>query len=153
MLQIQPSLADLYHEDETAWLDAMSELLRLGSYSALDHEHLQEFLEDMAKSERREVTSRILILLMHILKWEYKPEMRSRSWKLSILHQGFELREHVGKGVLRRHADDVLDQTYQQAVKMAMTETGKFRADFPIQCPFSFDEILAYNPEGDLPAA
>ena len=52
------SMATLYAEDETAWLDAMADAARRGDITALDLEHLSEYLTDMANRDRREVKSR-----------------------------------------------------------------------------------------------
>ena len=72
-------LADLYEADETAWLDAMAESIRKGRLDDLDYAHLAEYLEDMAKRDRREVKSRLTVLAAHVLKWQHQPKKRSRS--------------------------------------------------------------------------
>ncbi len=149
MLKTQPALADLFLEDETAWLDAMAELLRLGSYSTLDHEHLQEYLEDMARRDRKEISSRITILILHILKWQYQPEKRSRSWQSTILEQQRELRFDARSGVLRRHALECVETEYPFALADAVVETGLSPSAFPISCQFSFDDLLAFTPNGN----
>src|SRR5438046_3071010 len=84
-------LADLYEADETAWLDARSELIREGRLDELDHVHLGEFLSDMARSDRRKVESRLTILIMHVLKWMHQTEKRTSSWRRTITSQRQEL--------------------------------------------------------------
>src|SRR5713226_7504842 len=84
-------LARLYEADETAWLEEMSRLARQRRYDELDYKHLSEYLRDMAKRDRREVFNRLVILLSHLLKWDYQPRRRSRSWKLTILNQQNEV--------------------------------------------------------------
>lgn len=74
LLRPTGDLASLYVEDETDWLDAMAAIAREGRLEELDLAHLAEFLEDMAERERREVESRLVVLLMHHLKWNYQPE-------------------------------------------------------------------------------
>lgn len=85
MTHTEIALTELYLEDETAWLDAMADLLKAGSYAELDHANLQEFLSDMANRDRREVESRLVVLLTHVLKWVAQPDHRTRSWKSTIL--------------------------------------------------------------------
>src|SRR5690348_9305453 len=110
-------LAQLYESDETAWLDAMAELIQQGRCSELDYTHLQEYLTDMARRDRREVESRMATLLMHVLKWRYQPDHRSRSWRGTIIEQRQELARHVARGVLRNHAEAILVQVYAEAVQ------------------------------------
>ena len=64
-------LSVLYERDETAWLEAMAVLAARGRYAEMDFRHLSEYLADMAKRDRREVFSRLVVLLSHLLKWEH----------------------------------------------------------------------------------
>src|SRR5437588_1493242 len=109
------ALPELYTEDETAWLDAMVDLLDAGAPAELDFASLREYLSDMAKRDRREVESRLVVLVTHILKWMHQPDHRSRSWRGSIVEQRQELRRLAGRGVLRNHAESVLAEVYQEA--------------------------------------
>src|SRR6478609_2702340 len=83
----------LYEQDETAWLEAMSALAASGRYAEMDYRHLSEYLADMAKRDRREVFSRLVVLLSHLLKWEHQPDHRSGTWQATILEQQRELRQ------------------------------------------------------------
>ena len=139
-------LADLYEEDETAWLDAMVELLHRRELAELDYAHLGEYLEDMAKRDRREVESRLVTLIAHVLKWGYQPDQRSRSWRGTILEQRQELGRLVGRGVLRNHAEAVLADVYAEAVERAVAETGLASETFPANIPYTLDQLLAFDP-------
>jgi hypothetical protein len=105
------ALSELYTEDETAWLDAMVELLISGDRASLDYASLREYLSDMAKRDRREVECRLVVLLAHLLKWNHQAERRSQSWRGTIVAQRQELRRLAGRGVLRNHAEAVLAET------------------------------------------
>src|SRR5207244_7760444 len=94
-----PTLAQLYEADETAWLEAMADLIQQGRWSDLDYPHLGEFLSDMARRDRREVESRLATLLAHVLKWLHQPEHRSRSWRGTIVEQRQELEGLAVRGV------------------------------------------------------
>jgi hypothetical protein len=139
-------MAELYVEDETAWLEEMAARIDAGAHSDLDYASLREYLTDMAKRDRREVRSRLLVLLLHALKWEQQPDHRSGSWKGSILVQQSELRDLASGGVLRTHADDVLPEAYIDAVRAAAAETGLPVSTFPADCPWTFDDLLAFVP-------
>lgn len=140
------ALSDLYRADETAWLDAMVELLDLGAHDALDFQNLREFLSDMARSDRREVYNRLAVLFVHILKWEYQPGKRSESWRRTIFHQQRELRYDTKGGVLRTHALDSLSECYADAVADAARETDLPPDTFPADCPYTLDQALAFTP-------
>ena len=149
MTQTERPLSELYLEDETAWLEAMADLIRMGQLAELDYPHLREFLTDMSRRDRREVESRLAGLLLHILKWIYQPDHRSRSWRGSIVAQRQELARLAGRGVLRQHAEAVLTETYQDAIDLAVAETGLPRETFPAECAYSFEELLGYEPEAE----
>jgi hypothetical protein len=136
----------LYHEDETAWLEAMVDLLRAGAYTELDHASLLEYLTDMARRDRREVESRLVILLTHVLKWNHQPDHRSRSWRASIIEHRQELARLATRGVLRNHAAAVLGEMYAEAVERAAAETGLPHSAFPVECGWSVGELLSFEP-------
>jgi Domain of unknown function DUF29 len=147
--QTQPTLAELYEADETAWLDAMTALLRRGDFADLDLDNLLEYLTDMAERDRREVESRLVVLIAHVLKWVYQPDQRSRSWRGTIVEQRQELARHVGRGVLRNHAAAVLADVYREGVERAVAETDLPAEAFPPTCPYTLDELLAFDPTAE----
>lgn len=136
-------LAELYVEDETAWLDRMGELVRQRRLSELDLDHLAEYLSDMSRRDRREVKSRLVVLIAHLLKWEYQPDRRSGSWRATIITQRQELADLAGSGVLRSHAEAVLAVAYANAIELAAAETGLPVGMFPAECPYTVDGLLA----------
>jgi hypothetical protein len=136
-------LAELYETDETAWLEAMAERIQQGRFEELDYPHLAEYLSDMARRDRREVKSRLMTLLTHILKWVHQPEQRSRSWHGTIIEQRQELSDHTSAGVLRNHAEAVLAEAYQKAIDRAVAETGLPVETFPNVCPFTLEQLLS----------
>jgi hypothetical protein len=134
----------LYLADETAWLDATAELIRAGRLADVDTASLAEYLTDMANRDRREVSSRLTVLLMHLLKWEHQPAKRSRSWIGSIMGQQQELADFL-TGVLLRHANEVLPDVYANAVARAARETGLPATTFPAARPYTVERLLADN--------
>ena len=142
-------LADLYTEDETAWLDEMSELVRKRRLAELDLDNLSEYLSDMARRDRREVRSRLMVLMAHLLKWEFQPDRRSGSWRATIITQRLELAELAGSGVLRTHAEAVLAEAYADAVEVAAAETGLAGGTFPEECPYRFEQLLMADVLGE----
>src|SRR5262249_12703110 len=90
---------------ETAWLEAMAELIRQGRLGELDFPHLGEYLADMARRDRREVESRLTVLISHLLKGSSQPDRRSRGWRGTIIAQRQELERALGRGVRRNPAE------------------------------------------------
>lgn len=151
--RIPAALATLYEVDETAWLEATADLLRQGRFDEIECETLAEYLSDMAKRDRREVFSRLVVLLSHLLKWEYQPDRRSGSWRGTILDQQRELRQLLDSGTLRNHALAVLADAYADARKQAAAESGLARSAFPQECGWNLDNALAdWDEESDSAA-
>jgi hypothetical protein len=143
--------SSLYQTDFSAWVQRQVELLRSGRFAELDVEHLLEELGDMGKSERRELQSRLLILLAHLLKWEHQFPMLSerwrefdgRSWRATILEQRKQLaillRQSPG---LKAIFCDLIDAAYPDAVDLASKETGLSPSTFASHCPYRCEQLL-----------
>ncbi len=130
----------LYDKDTAAWAAANADLLRQRRFGELDVPHLIEELEDMGKSERRALESHLSVLLMHLLKWEHQPSMRSNSWKLSIENARQSIEDGIedSPSLKPKLEDDAfIARAYTKARRTAAIETGLALADFPEQCVFS----------------
>lgn len=138
-------LPALYEIDETAWLDSMAVLARDGRKDELDLPHLAEYLADMTLRERREVESRLVVLLCHLLKFENQPGKRSRGWRATIIVQRQELKRHAAQGVLRLHAEKVLADVYLEDIERAAVESGLSPSLFPTECLYSFAQLLVFE--------
>jgi hypothetical protein len=135
-------LSRLYFVDETAWLESCARLIQARRYRDLDYEHLLEYLVDTAERERREVRSRLLQLVLHLMKWQFQPKHRTRSWKNSILDQRDELEDVLSSKSLRNHAHASLADVYAKAIKRAIRETNLDHSIFPEVCPYSLEFLL-----------
>ena len=109
----------------------------------LDHQHLQEYLSDMAKRDRREVRNRLAVLLAHLLKWRHQPEKQTGSWRATIREQRIQLRQLLDSKTLKNHACKVLSDAYADSRKLAADETEMKLSKFPKECPWDVDELLA----------
>jgi hypothetical protein len=136
------TLSDLYLVDETAWLEQMARLSANGDPSEMDLDHLSEYLTDMAKRDKREVVSRLVVLLVHLLKWEHQQDKRSRGWELTIKEQREELADLVESAVLRQHLQEEFGAAYRKAVRRAAVEMEVEEKSLPQECPWTFQQIL-----------
>ncbi len=139
--QTNPHLKDIYEADEHEWLWENVKLIDQGRVNEIDHGHIKEFLEDMAKRDQREVSSRLKVLLKHLLKWKYKPNKRTKNWKVTIVNQrdDFDFDE---SGTLKSYGLKQIDMTFKRARRLAGAETDLDMSVFPEKAPFSFDEIM-----------
>lgn len=144
---VETPLEVLYEQDETAWLETMSLLAAEGRVSEMDIGNLRDYLSDMARRDRREVLSRLSVLIAHLLKWRYQPSRRSGSWRETVELQRQELAEVMESGTLRNHAAEVLPKAYGNGVRQAAAETGLDESTFPDECPFGLDDVLTLDLE------
>ena len=139
-----------YDGDVVAWANEQARLLRAGRFAELDIEHIADEVEDVGKSEQRELAHRMSQLLAHLLKWHFQPDRRGRSWNNSIRVQRREIRKvlTVMPSLKPMFNDcDWLELMWADAVVMAERETGI--AEWPEACIWSIDQIMddAFLPE------
>lgn len=133
----------LYEQDFYAWANEQAALLRSGQLSAADIEHIAEEIESMGKTEKRELVSRLTVLLMHLLKWQFQAERRGRSWRSTITIQRHALADHLADNPsLKSTLDQALARAYEDGRLGAIGETDLPETLFPTECPWSFEQIM-----------
>ncbi len=143
---MSPAIAEEYQRDLYTWLIHNAQLLRQGRWSEIDAENVAEELDSMARSERRELVSRLAVLLAHLLKWAYQPEKRSHSWKYTIEEQRQQVWEVLEDSPsLKYQLEEKFLRAYQLTKIMAAKETGLAKTYFPSSCPFSLEHTLDEN--------
>ncbi len=133
-----------YETDVAAWASEQARLIRTGQFDLLDLEHIAEEIEDVGKSEQRELASRMAVLLAHLLKWQYQPERRGSSWARTIKEQRKRVLLALDqtpslKPVLSHQPWQ--DDVWSDAIAQAISETGI--DTLPEACPWAVAEILA----------
>ncbi|MEA1648207.1 DUF29 domain-containing protein [Nitrospirillum sp. BR 11164] len=133
----------LYEQDFYAWANEQAALLRSGKLSVADIEHIAEEIESMGKAEKRELANRLVVLLLHLLKWQFQPVRRGSSWEATIRVQRRDLAVHLQDNPsLKAKLPEAIQQAYGNALIMAADETGLPEATFPAECPWSFEQIM-----------
>jgi hypothetical protein len=145
------ALSELHDQDYSAWAKQMAELLKSRRFDQLDIEHLVEELEDMGKSEQRELENRLRVLLSHLLKWQFQyqklsdrwKEFDGKSWRATITQQRAEIQFLLERypGV-RQFFEPSLKDVYDYARRLAHKETRLPLQTFPESCPYSREQIL-----------
>jgi len=132
-----------YEKDFYAWTIDSAYLLRSGQLQKIDVEHIAEEIESMGKSQKRELVHRLAILIAHLLKWQYQPVRRSRSWELTIKEQRIELSELLEDSPsLKNELERQLTHSYEKALLFAEKETGLAQDTFAATCPFDLKNLL-----------
>jgi uncharacterized protein DUF29 len=135
-------LSSLYERDETDWLRRSSHLIAEQRWRELDFKNLIDFLESMARREKRQVHSRLTQLLIHLLKWQFQARKRSVSWEKTIRSQRTALRALFKSAALRKSAEEWLEKAYHDAVRAAARETRLDLSRFPKICPYTMTFLL-----------
>lgn len=133
-----------YEEDLVAWTEQTAQLLRERRFDEVDVENLADEVQSLAGRDRREVLSRLRVLLTHLLKWKQRPDRSAIATQRDELELLFKDSPSLKRGLAAAVA-----QVYRDAVDIAAIETGLPRDAFPPKCPFTRKQILdrTYQPE------
>ena len=101
-----------YETDVVAWANEQAALLRAGKFSALDIEHIADEVEDVGKSEKRELASRMAVLLSHLLKWQVLMGLSFQNHTLNPLQQGLHRRRLRQIDTQCQRVDKETDQSF-----------------------------------------
>ncbi len=141
-----------YESDVVAWAKEQAALIRAGRFDQLDLSHIAEEIEDVGKSEQRELASRMAVLIAHLLKWQYQPAKRSTSWERTIKDQrrlsGRRLKKTPSLAPMLTDPE-WLDDIWVDATAFASKETGLDESVFPEASPWLMADVLT---DGWLPA-
>src|SRR3954471_24657596 len=83
----KPPPNDLYEADFYAWTQEQARLLRERRWNDLDLENLIDEVESVGRSDKRQIESRLEVLIAHLLKWKFQPGRRGDSWLDTIFEQ------------------------------------------------------------------
>ncbi len=134
-----PMRRSLHDSDFYAWSLEQAALLRAGRVAEADLTAIAEEIESMGKTEKRELVSRLTVLLLHLLKWRHQPAGRGNSWRLSIANARDEIADLIADNPsLKAVLDEVMTSAYRYARRKAAIETEMGEEAFPAQCPWSF---------------
>ncbi len=134
---------NLQETDFYRWSMETADALRMGRYVDVDMQAVALELENMGASERRELINHLAVLLMHLLKWQYQPGIRSRSWELTLIEQRREIQDLLEDNPSLKHQlETKLTKAYNKAVLKAEKETNLPQKTFPKECPYNLEQIM-----------
>jgi hypothetical protein len=136
--------ASSYDQDFAAWAQDQAHFLKTRSAAGLDWHNLAEEIGSLGKSQRQEIRSRLLILLLPLLKWPYQPDERSNSWRASVLEQRQRIADLLDESPsLKSFPAAVIDREYRLARLKAAGESGLPLSLFPVETPYSISDVLS----------
>lgn len=137
-------MGTLYEDDIIAWSEQQAALLRDGRWESLDRDNIAEEIEDVGKSEKRELQSRQVVLLTHLLKWKYQPGRRGHSWRNTIREQRAAIADDLAR---YPHLKPLMSnpQWLRQIYRRARIETeAQTRLqELPDDMPWDLEQMLA----------
>lgn len=144
--QLEANLKNLYENDFNCWLETTVNLLEKKSFNQLDLENLIEEIKAMSRHEKRALKNRLTVLIMHLLKWKYQASKISPSWKKTIIEQRRQIEYLLEDSPsLQLYLLEIFLQCYQKARQDASEETNLKLTTFPVEIPFTLEEILTPN--------
>lgn len=142
MTPLKADFQTMYETDYLQWIETTVEKLRCREYLSVDWENLIAEIEDMGRNERRSLKSNLIVVLVHLLKWQFQPERRSGSWEGSIIEHRRRVREALSDSAsIQPYFASIYAECYSQAVKQAKAETSLPLETFPQQCPYELVEV------------
>jgi hypothetical protein len=133
----------LYEIDFYQWTIEQSQLLALGKLDGLDLVNLVEEIESLGKQQRAELENRLSILLGHLLKWELQPELRGKSWRLTIKEQRLRIQRLILKNPsLKSYLSEAIADGFELALVLVERETPLESKDLPQECVYSVEQIF-----------
>lgn len=136
-------MTTLYETDFNLWIEQTVNQLKTGNIQGLDLENLIEEIDSMGRNNKREIKNRLIVLMMHLLKYKYQPQKQSSSWIATINEQRRQIKFVLEDSPsLKPYFEKELGNCYQEARKDAAKETGLSPDTFPVDCPFTQAQIL-----------
>lgn len=143
-LKKQTHAPPLYDADFHRWTQDQGRALRERRAADVDWENVAEEIESLGRSERGEIASRLNVLLLHLLKWQFQPDSRSTSWRASIVEQRKKLQKLLRENPsLRAYPAEILAEEHEVARLKASGETDLPLSRFPETTPYSIADILS----------
>ncbi|WP_252177405.1 DUF29 domain-containing protein [Endozoicomonas sp. 4G] len=151
----------LYETDYHQWLGQQREHLIKGQLDQLDVENLIEELELGIKQDFNTLKSHLMILIIHLLKWDYQEKVLQDPWvddcvkptwlpSINNPRDKIELHLEENPNVVKR-TDEAMAMIYPQAKQKAIDEMNKYarhenqklnQDSFPVSCPWSFEQLM-----------
>ena len=137
------SILPKYDEDFCGWVSNTAVLLKAGKYEEVEMDKVIEEIEALGRSERNQLESRLEQLLFHLLKWQFQPDFRSRSWSASIDEQRIKIKRVLQQNPgLTSELLLFIEDAYKGSFLLIKKETPIDLAILPKECPYTWEQII-----------
>lgn len=144
-------MTNLYTTDFYGWTQEQVNLLSQRKLDYIDIDNLVEEIESLGKQQQQELKNRLGVLIGHLLKWQYQPEKRSKSWKYTIQEQRLQIIDLIEQNPsLKSYREEAIFKAYQLGLLLVGRETSINPKTLPQQCPYSFEQIMDISFPDDL---
>lgn len=144
ILDLRAGTSPAYVDDYAAWLEHQRVLMREHRLEELDLENLIDEVGDLGSEVFDKYASAIEVVLLHMLKWDFQSERRTRGWVLSILEHRRRLETVLAKNPsFKSRRDEAIMQAYRYAQVRAARETDMRLDVFPETCPYDWTAITS----------
>jgi predicted DNA-binding ribbon-helix-helix protein len=133
----------IYETDFYRWTQEQAARLREGRLDKLDVPNLVEEIDSLGRNQRHELRSRLRVLLMHLLKWQYQPERQGPSGESTISEQRIHIDELLSDSPsLKPQVPTTLPHAYGLSRQSAHRKTRLPLFTFPETCPYTVEQVL-----------
>lgn len=144
--KIENESKNLYEQDFYLWLQTTANLLENNKFDELDIKNLIEEINSIGRSEKKELKSRLITLIEHILKleyWQLEKENNARGWRNTVAEQRLQIELTLEDSPsLRNMLDDIFEECYQKARQYILKRYQLSPNLFPENPPFSVTDVL-----------
>jgi uncharacterized damage-inducible protein DinB len=129
------SSAKLYDLDLALWYADTLAKLKARDLQTLDIDHLIEEIEGLAARDRRELKTRLKVLLAHLLKRMYVSTPNDyRGWENTVDEQQEQIQDILSQSPsLATYFDTAFEEAWQRALKQVRQDYPQ--VDFPEEWP------------------
>ena len=132
-----------YEDDPYAWSMQQAEFLKAARFADLDLVNLADEIADVGRREYHALESDLSRVVQHLLKWDYQPSLRSRSWVNTIKeHRRRVERQLEENRSLKARRDEALQEAFKRGRAAALIETDLPDDTFPTVYDRSWDEVM-----------
>ncbi|WP_353932628.1 DUF29 domain-containing protein [Okeanomitos corallinicola TIOX110] len=136
----------LYEQDFYLWIQTTVKLLREGKLEQLDIENLIEEIDSMGRSEKKELKTRLIVLIEHLLKlqyWTEEKDYNARGWRNTVVEQRRQIAYTLADSPsLKSVLNDIFLDCYTDARNDSLRKYQLSCELFPEESPFSLVDVL-----------
>ncbi|MGF1517178.1 MAG: DUF29 domain-containing protein [Nodosilinea sp.] len=141
-----PGQPSLYESDFYQWVQQTAGAIKAKAFDQVDWDNVIEEIESMGRSERRELKSRLIVLLEHLLKlhyWTSEREHNERGWRNTIIEQRRQIHLVLDDSLsLRTVLADIYPDAYRQAREDVILKAQLPENDIPYEPIYGVGEAL-----------